>query len=45
MYVVKFGTVNALVDPSARIEGDFTLDLFDPIWAYLGSIPVYLGHP
>jgi hypothetical protein len=45
MYVVKFGTFNALVDPTVRTEGDFTLDLFDPNWTYLGSIPVYLGHP
>jgi hypothetical protein len=45
LYVVKFGAFNALVDPTVRTEGDFTLDLFDSIWAYLGSIPVYLGHP
>lgn len=45
MYVVKFGTFNALVDPTNRMEGDFVLDLFDPQWAYLGSMSVYLGHP
>jgi hypothetical protein len=45
LYVVKFGTYNALVDPTVRTEGDFSLDLFDPNWAYLGSFSVYLGHP
>jgi hypothetical protein len=45
MYVVKFGTFNALVDPTNRMEGDSVLDLFDPNWAYLGSFSVYLGHP
>ena len=45
MYVVKFGTFNALVDPNNRMQGDSVLDLFDPNWAYLGSFSVYLGHP
>jgi hypothetical protein len=45
LYVVKFGTYNGLVDPTVRTEGDFSLDLFDPNWAYLGSFSVYLGHP
>ena len=45
MYVVKFGTFNALVDPTNRMQGDFVLDLFDPRWTYLGSTSVYLGHP
>lgn len=45
LYVVKFGTYNALVDPTARTEGDYSLDLFDPNWAYLGSFSVYLGNP
>jgi hypothetical protein len=45
MYVVKFGTFNALVDPTNRMEGDFVLDLFDPRWTHLGSMSVYLGHP
>jgi len=45
LYVVKFGTYNALVDPTARTEGDYSLDLFAPNWAYLGSFSVYLGHP
>jgi hypothetical protein len=45
LYVVKLGTYNALVDLTTRVEGDYMLDLFDPSWAYLGSFPVYLGHP
>lgn len=45
MYVVKFGTYNALVDPTNRMQGDFVLDLFDPGWTHLGSMSVYLGHP
>jgi hypothetical protein len=45
LYVVKFGTYNALVDPGPRTEGNVMLGLFDPNWTYLGSIPVYIGHP
>jgi hypothetical protein len=45
LYVIKLGTYNALVDPTARSERDFMLGFFDPAWVYLGSIPVYLGHP
>jgi hypothetical protein len=45
LYVVKLGTYNALVDPGPRTEGDVMLGWFDPNWTYLGSMPVYLGHP
>jgi hypothetical protein len=45
LYVVKLGTYNALVDPGPKTRGNTMLGLFDPDWAYLASIPVYLGNP